>query len=498
MPREHFKSRLGFILISAGCAIGLGNVWRFPYVVGEYGGAAFVLLYLIFLAILGIPILVMELAVGRASQRSVAQAFDRLEPPKTKWHYFKWVALAGQYLLMMFYTTVAGWMLSYIPKMATANLATMDAAGTNMLFNTMLANPVELVFWMFLACAIALFVCHLGLQKGVERVTKVLMVCLLALIAVLVVRSVTLEGAGAGIAFYLNPDFSKIFASPSACSDAVFAALGQAFFTLSIGLGSMEIFGSYINKKHALPGEAVRIAGLDTFVALATGFIIFPACFAFGVAPDSGPGLVFVTLPAVFSQMWMGGLFATLFFVFMSFAAHLDAHRSLRSHHELLDGPVELQPQQSGSDQCDPYSVALIALRAWLQRVVGRRASRYRQHPSHRRLRGVEQSAHRWLAGVYALLRKQAWLGMEKFFAGSEHGRWHAFPQSALLLGEVRYPRTHYRSTRIGLGAAHLKLAFGISPGTAFHANIKTLPQIEAALSESSSRLQQTYNKFAV
>ncbi len=314
MPREHFKSRLGFILISAGCAIGLGNVWRFPYVVGEYGGAAFVLLYLVFLAILGIPILVMELAVGRASQRSVARAFDRLEPPKTKWHYFKWVALAGQYLLMMFYTTVAGWMLSYIPKMATANLATMDAAGTNMLFNTMLANPAELVFWMFLACAIALFVCHLGLQKGVERVTKVLMVCLLALIAVLVIRSVTLEGAGAGIAFYFNPDFSKIFASPGAFSDAVFAALGQAFFTLSIGLGSMEIFGSYINKKHALPGEAVRIAGLDTFVALATGFIIFPACFAFGVAPDSGPGLVFVTLPAVFSQMWMGGLF-------MSFAA---------------------------------------------------------------------------------------------------------------------------------------------------------------------------------
>ena len=228
MPREHFKSRLGFILISAGCAIGLGNVWRFPYVVGEYGGAAFVLLYLVFLAILGIPILVMELAVGRASQRSVAQAFDRLEPSKTKWHYFKWVALAGQYLLMMFYTTVAGWMLSYIPKMATANLATMDAAATNTLFSTMLANPAELVFWMFLACAIALFVCHLGLQKGVERVTKVLMVCLLALIAVLVIRSVTLEGAGAGIAFYLNPDFSKIFASPGAFSDAVFAALFYA------------------------------------------------------------------------------------------------------------------------------------------------------------------------------------------------------------------------------------------------------------------------------
>lgn len=321
MPREQFRSRLGFILISAGCAIGLGNVWRFPYIVGEYGGAAFVLFYLVFLAILGVPILVMELAVGRASKRSVAQAFDRLEPKRAKWHWFKWVALVGQYLLMMFYTTVAGWMLAYIPKMATADLATMNATDTSALFGTMLSNPVELVLWMLLACAIALFVCHLGLQKGVERVTKVLMICLLALIAVLVVRSVTLEGAGAGIAFYLSPDFSKIFASPESFSNAVFAALGQAFFTLSIGLGSMEIFGSYINKKHALPGEAVRIAGLDTFVALATGFVIFPACFAFGVAPDSGPGLVFVTLPAVFSQMWMGSLFATLFFVFMSFAA---------------------------------------------------------------------------------------------------------------------------------------------------------------------------------
>ena len=328
---------------------------------------------------------------------------------------------AGQYLLMMFYTTVAGWMLSYIPKMATANLATMDAAATNTLFSTMLANPAELVFWMFLACAIALFVCHLGLQKGVERVTKVLMVCLLALIAVLVVRSVTLEGAGAGIAFYLNPDFSKIFASPSACSDAVFAALGQAFFTLSIGLGSMEIFGSYINKKHALPGEAVRIAGLDTFVALATGFIIFPACFAFGVAPDSGPGLVFVTLPAVFSQMWMGGLFATLFFVFMSFAAISTLIAVFEAIMSFWMDQWSFSRNKAVAIN-DPYSVALIALRAWLQRVVGRRASRYRQHPSHRRLRGVEQSAHRRFAGVYALLRKQARLGMEEFPAGSEHG----------------------------------------------------------------------------
>ena len=321
MAREQFKSRLGFILISAGCAVGLGNVWRFPYVVGEYGGAAFVVLYLIFLALLGIPMLVVELTVGRGSQKSMARAFDTLEPPGTKWHLFKWIGLAGAYLLMMFYTTVAGWMLSYIPKMATTDIAALDASGMSALFDALLADPIALVVWMLIACAIALFVCYRGLQKGVERITKVLMVCLLVLIAILAIRAVTLDGAGEGIAFYLYPDFSKIFGDPAHFADAVFAALGQAFFTLSIGIGSMEIFGSYINKDYALTGEAVRIAGLDTFVALATGLIIFPACFAFGIAPDSGPSLVFVTMPAVFSQMWMGGLFATLFFVFMSFAA---------------------------------------------------------------------------------------------------------------------------------------------------------------------------------
>lgn len=301
--------------------MGLGNVWRFPYIVGEYGGAAFVLLYLLFLAILGIPILVIELAVGRASQRSIGRAFDRLEPKGSKWHRFKWVGIVGSYLLMMFYTTVAGWMLSYIPKMATADLSNMDTTAMSDLFASTLADPVAMILWMLFACAIALFVCHLGLQKGIERITKVLMVCLLILIAVLAIRAVTLEGAAEGIAFYLYPDFAKLFGDGAHFADAVFAALGQAFFTLSIGLGSMEIFGSYINKDFALTGEAVRIAGLDTFIALATGLIIFPACFAFGVAPDSGPSLVFVTLPAVFSQMWMGGLFATLFFVFMSFAA---------------------------------------------------------------------------------------------------------------------------------------------------------------------------------
>ena len=319
MAREQFKSRLGFILISAGCAVGLGNVWRFPYIVGEYGGAAFIVLYLLFLVALGVPIMVMEFAVGRASKKGIARAFDELEPEGAKWHRFKWVGFCGLYLLMMFYTTVAGWMLAYIPKMACAPFGQgVDVTG---MFNSMLESPIELVGWMVAACLISLLVCSFGLQKGVERITKVMMVCLLVLIGVLAVRACTLPGATEGIAFYLLPDFGKLFTSPQQFSDAVFAALGQAFFTLSIGIGSMEIFGSYIDRKYSLAGEAVRIAGLDTFVAVVTGLIIFPACFAFSVSPDSGPGLVFITLPAVFEQMWMGNLWATLFFVFMGFAA---------------------------------------------------------------------------------------------------------------------------------------------------------------------------------
>ncbi len=319
MAREQFKSRLGFILISAGCAVGLGNVWRFPYIVGEYGGAAFIVLYLLFLVALGVPIMVMEFAVGRASKKGIARAFDELEPEGAKWHRFKWVGFCGLYLLMMFYTTVAGWMLAYIPKMACAPFGQgVDITG---MFNSMLESPIELVCWMVAACLISLLVCSFGLQKGVERITKVMMVCLLVLIGVLAVRACTLPGATEGIAFYLLPDFGKLFTSAQQFSDAVFAALGQAFFTLSIGIGSMEIFGSYIDRKYSLAGEAVRIAGLDTFVAVVTGLIIFPACFAFSVSPDSGPGLVFITLPAVFEQMWMGNLWATLFFVFMGFAA---------------------------------------------------------------------------------------------------------------------------------------------------------------------------------
>ncbi len=324
--RERFGSRLGFILISAGCAIGLGNVWRFPYITGEYGGAAFVLMYLVFLVILGLPVMVMEFAVGRASQKSSALAFDKLQP-SGRWHWFSWWGYIGCMVLMMFYTTVGGWMLSFVVKMGTGAFNGLDSAGVAQVFGDMLANPTELIGWMFVVIVLGFLVCSLGLQKGVERITKVMMVCLLAIMAILVVRAVTLPGGLEGLQFYLVPDFSKLFAGATTAEqwatfgDAVYAAMGQAFFTLSLGIAAMEIFGSYIGKERSLTGEALRICGLDTAVALVAGLIIFPACFAFSVQPDSGPGLVFVTLPSVFNQMPMGQLWGALFFVFMSFAA---------------------------------------------------------------------------------------------------------------------------------------------------------------------------------
>ncbi|MBM7000033.1 sodium-dependent transporter [bacterium] len=325
--REHFASRLGFILISAGCAIGLGNVWRFPYITGQYGGAAFILMYLVFLVILGLPVMVMEFAVGRASQSSAAHAFERLAPGR-RWGWFSWFAYVGCMLLMMFYTVVCGWMLDYVVKMATGDFAGLGPEAIGGVFTAMLGDPGELVGWMLVTIAIGLLVCSLGLQKGVERITKVMMVALLAIIVVLAVRSVTLPGAGAGLRFYLVPDFGNLATDPATggfslarLGDAAYAAMGQAFFTLSLGISAMEIFGSRIGRDRSLPGEAVRIGVLDTFVALMAGLIIFPACFAFGVDPGQGPGLVFVTLPGVFEQMPLGQLWGALFFVFMSFAA---------------------------------------------------------------------------------------------------------------------------------------------------------------------------------
>ena len=319
MQREKFSSRLGFILISAGCAIGLGNVWRFPYIVGKYGGAAFVLLYLFFLLILGLPIVIAEFAVGRASQRSVAKSFDVLEPEGAKWHWYKWGAIAGNYLLMMFYTTIAGWMILYCVKMAKGDFAGLNAEAVQGEFVSLTQNPLLMTVCMIIIVVLCFTICACGLQNGVERITKVMMLCLLGLMIVLAVHSVFLKGGQEGIVFYLKPDFHRLV--EAGLGEAVFAAMGQAFFTLSIGIGALAIFGSYIGKERRLTGEAISVTVLDTFVALMAGFIIFPACFAYGVEAGSGPSLIFITLPNVFNAMAGGRIWGFCFFLFMSFAA---------------------------------------------------------------------------------------------------------------------------------------------------------------------------------
>lgn len=319
MKREKFGSRLGFILISAGCAIGLGNVWRFPYITGQYGGAAFVLIYLFFLLILGLPIMVMEFAVGRGSQASAALSFDKLEPEGTKWHWYKYGAMAGNYLLMMFYTTIGGWMLLYFIKMATGKFTGLDAQAIEEQFVDLTSRPVLMTICMIFVVILCFAICSQGLQKGVEKITKLMMLVLLVLMIVLAVRAITLKGAGEGLRFYLYPDFAKL--KENGLTEAIFAAMGQAFFTLSLGIGALAIFGSYIDKKRTLAGEAVYITVLDTTVALIAGLIIFPACFAFGVNPGSGPMLIFITLPNIFNAMSGGRIWGTLFFLCMFFAA---------------------------------------------------------------------------------------------------------------------------------------------------------------------------------
>ena len=319
MEREKFGSRLGFILISAGCAIGLGNVWRFPYIVGQYGGAAFILIYLAFLVIFGLPIMAMEFAVGRASQKSIAKSFESLEPKGTKWHWFGWVGMAGNYLLMMFYTTVTGWMFAYFFKTLKGDFIGNNAQQISEQFVQLNANPYIVVGFMVLSVVLGFLICSLGLKKGVEKVTKFMMLALLAIIVVLAGYVITLPNAGEGLKYYLVPDFGRMI--DNGIGDAIFAALGQAFFTLSIGMGSMAIFGSYISKERRLLGESASIALLDTFVAFVAGIIIIPACFAFNLNPGAGPGLIFQTLPNVFNAMKGGQIWGSLFFVFMIFAA---------------------------------------------------------------------------------------------------------------------------------------------------------------------------------
>lgn len=310
---------MGFILLSAGCAIGIGNVWRFPYVAGAYGGGAFVLFYLFFLVTMGIPVMTMEFAVGRASRKSIIKSFKELERPGQKWHLNGWLGMAGNYLLMMFYTTVTGWMLYYFYQMLTGKFQGKDPQQVESMFGEMLASPGVLTAAMFIVVTAGILVCSIGLQKGVERITKTMMSLLLAIIIILAVHSCTLDGGIEGLKFYLLPDFQKI--KETGIWETIIAAMNQAFFTLSLGIGSMGIFGSYIDKKRSLLGESVNIAILDTFVALVSGLIIFPSCFAFGISPNQGPRLIFITLPNVFNEMLGGRIWGTLFFVFMSFAA---------------------------------------------------------------------------------------------------------------------------------------------------------------------------------
>ncbi len=320
MKREGFKSRLGFLLVSAGCAIGIGNVWRFPYVAGQNGGGFFVLFYLIFLLLMGVPVLTMELAVGRASRKSAVLGYKELEKPGSKWHIHGWFCIVGCYMLMMYYTTVSGWMLSYFFKFLSGSFTKgMDTQAVSSVFSDLLSSPTEMGIWMVVTVVLGFIACSFGLQKGLERVSKVMMTALLVLIIVLAVHSMVLPGAGAGIKFYLVPSVQKI--KEVGLGNAITAAMNQAFFTLSLGIAAMEIFGSYMDKEHTLTGEAVRICGLDTFVALMSGLIIFPACFSYGVEPDKGPPLIFNTLPNVFVNMSGGRVWGTMFFLFMTFAS---------------------------------------------------------------------------------------------------------------------------------------------------------------------------------
>ena len=319
MEREHLKSRLGFILLSAGCAIGVGNVWKFPYMAGQYGGGIFVLIYLFFLLMMGVPAMTLEFAAGRARQKSIAKIFNKLEKPNQKWHLFGYAALAGNFILMMFYTVVSGWILNYFVSMASGKFSGLSPEQVGGVFDGMLANPTSLIIYTSIIIIAGFGICSIGVQKGLERITKFMMMALLVIMVVLAVNSIFMDGGSEGLAFYLLPDIIKL--KEAGITNVIVGAMNQAFFTLSIGIGSMAIFGSYIGKDCSLLGESVNVALLDTFVAIASGLIIFPACFAYGVKPDSGPSLIFITLPNIFNNLPFGRLWGSLFFVFMTFAA---------------------------------------------------------------------------------------------------------------------------------------------------------------------------------
>jgi len=319
MNRERLGSRLGFILLSAGCAIGIGNVWKFPYMVGQYGGGAFVLIYLFFLAIIGIPVMTMEFAIGRASQKSPARMYQQIEPKGSKWHLHGYVAVIGNYILMMFYTSVSAWMLQYFVMMATGKFEGLDSTGVSNKFDEVLADEKSMIIYVSIVVILGFGLCSVGLQKGLEKVTKVMMILLLGIMIVLAINSIFIKGGEEGLKFYLLPDIDRM--KSVGIGNVIVGAMNQAFFTLSLGMGAMALFGSYIGKERRLMGEAVNVAVLDTFVAFCSGLIMFPACFAYGVKVDSGKSLIFITLPNIFNNIPMGRLWGSLFFVFMSFAA---------------------------------------------------------------------------------------------------------------------------------------------------------------------------------
>ena len=317
--RERLATRLGFILLSAGCAIGIGNVWKFPYMVGQFGGGAFVLVYIFFLITMGVPVMTMEFALGRASQKSPAKIFNELEPKGSKWHWYGIVALIGNVILMMFYTTVSGWMLQYFVKTAKGDFVGLNADGVAAEFGNMLADPVTLLIYTTITIVIGFFINSIGVQKGLEKITKWMMIALLVIMVILAINSMFLDGGSEGLKFYLIPDLGRM--KDAGIVNVVVGAMNQSFFTLSLGIGSMAIFGSYLGKERTLMGESVNVAVLDTFVALTSGLIIFPACFAYNVQPDSGPSLIFITLPNIFNNLSGGRVWGSLFFVFMTFAA---------------------------------------------------------------------------------------------------------------------------------------------------------------------------------
>ena len=425
--RETFASRLGFVLISAGCAIGLGNVWRFPYIVGQYGGAAFVVIYIMFLLIMGLPIMSMEFSVGRASRKSITMSFQELEPKGSNWHWYGWFGMAGNYLLMMFYTTIAGWLLLYFFKVASGQFEGMTTAQVSEAFTAMQTQDVGIqLLFMALVVVLGMVVCSRGLKNGVEKANKAMMLCLLALLVVLAVRALSLPGAVEGLKFYLVPNFHNLMYDAEGnfrLFRAVYDAMGQAFFTLSLGIGAMAIFGSYIGRERRLFGEAINVGILDTFVAFTSGLIIFPSAFAFGVNPDSGPNLIFVTLPNVFNSMPGGRLWGALFFVFLFFAA-------LSTVTAVFENILACWMDRWNISRNKAVAAAEPALPAG-QQPVERRAHSGHEHHGFRGLPGEQQPAAHRFGNLPAVLLHllQVRLGLRPFPGRGGPGPGHPLPR---------------------------------------------------------------------